>query len=180
MSVLPKWSGTCAAVLAAALIFSMPSPDSSAASRPAAKAPECPSAGTRVVTFARAVDGGGFVTVDGEEIRLSGVLPPGEGGETASEVAVAAARDAISRALSGRTVTLAPAEAIRDRYNRSVAQVFADGDWVQRTLLAAGSVRAAPDLASAACAKALLAAEAGARERRLGEWRGGFRVSDAS
>jgi endonuclease YncB( thermonuclease family) len=131
-----------------------------------------------VVGFARALDGGGFVTTEGEEIRLSGVLAPGAGGEAASEPAAAAARDALSKVLSDRTVTIAPADATRDRYGRTLAQVFADGMWVQASLLQSGAVRAAPDRASAPCAGALLAAEGEGRGRRLGQWRGGFRVQD--
>jgi hypothetical protein len=102
----------------------------------------------------------------------------GAGGETASEAVSAAARDALSKFLGGRTVTIAPAESLRDRYGRRVAQVFADGTWVQAALLRAGEVRAAPDRASASCASALLAAEAEGREHRAGQWRGGFRVQD--
>jgi hypothetical protein len=102
----------------------------------------------------------------------------GAGGETASEAVSAAARDALSKFLGGRTVTIAPAESLRDRYGRTVAQVFADGTWVQAALLRAGEVRAAPDRASASCASALLAAEAEGREHRAGQWRGGFRVQD--
>jgi endonuclease YncB( thermonuclease family) len=128
------------------------------------------------VGFARAVDGGGFLTVDGEEVRLSGVLAPGAGGEVTSAAMAAAARDALADVLRDRTVTLAEAGAPRDRYGRTIAQVFADGTWVQAALIDAGEVRAAPDLASSACAKALLAAEAKARDGRRGQWRGAFRV----
>ena len=156
--------------------------ESTAASRSAAKAaakgPECPTAGTRVVGFARAVDGSGFLTPDGEEIRLSGVLAPGAGGETAPAGTENAARDALTAALHDKTVSLTSVEPSSDRYGRTLAQVFADGLWVQATLLRAGEVRAAPDLASAPCAKALLAAEAEARDGRLANWRGGFRVRD--
>jgi len=177
MDVLPKWTENCAALLAGALIFGMATHGATAASRAVAKA-ECPSSGARVVSFARALDGGAFVTSDGEEVRLSGVLPLGAGGESASEPAAATARDALAKALRDRTVSLAPADAPRDRYGRTIAQVFADGTWVQAALLQAGEVRVAPDLASAPCAKALLAAEVEARERRSGLWRGGFRVQD--
>ena len=166
-------------MLAATLMFGIAAHESVAASRTVAKAPECPLNGARVVSFARALDGGTFATTDGEEVRLSGVIAVGAGGEAASEPAAAASRDALSKVLRDRTVTLAPADdAARDRYGRTIAQVFADGTWVQAALLRAGEVRAAPDRASASCASALLAAEAEGRERRLGQWRGGFRVQD--
>ena len=168
--------------LALAWVAGAATGESTAASRSAAKAqaktPECPLSGTRVVGFARVVDSGGFLTVDGEEVRLSGILAPGAGGEAASDTAFAAASDALTRALRDRSLSLTPAETPRDRYGRTIAQVFADGTWVQAALVAAGEVRAAPDLASAPCARALLAAEAQARETRLANWRGGFRVRD--
>ncbi len=165
-------------MLAGALILGMTVHDAFAASQTVAQAPECPLNGTRVVTFARALDGGTFETTDGEEVRLSGILAWGAGGETASDAAASAARDALSNLLRDRTVTMAPEDAVRDRYGRTIAQVFADRTWVQAALLQTGEVRAAPDRASAPCASALLAAEAQGRERRLGVWRGGFRLQD--
>ena len=158
MNVLPKRTGVCASVLAATLMFGIAAHESVAASRTVAKAPECPLNGARVVSFARALDGGTFATTEGEDVRLSGVLAFGAGGEAASEPAAAASRDALSKVLRDRTVTLAPADdAARDRYGRTLAQVFADGTWVQAALLRAGEVRVAPDRASAACASAPLA-----------------------
>lgn len=180
MSVLPRRCGErwqrVALLLTAASIAGAVGPEATAASRSAAAAPECPAQGIRAVSFAHAVDGGGFVTAEGEEIRLAGILAFGAGGETTSPEAEAAARDALERALRNRAIALAPAEPSRDRYSRSVAQVFADGTWIQSALLRAGEVRAAPDLASAPCANALVAAEAEARSRRLAHWRGAFRV----
>jgi endonuclease YncB( thermonuclease family) len=178
MYVLPKWAETCAAVLAASLIFGMSMHDVSAASRTVARAPECPLNGTRVVSFTRALDGGAFATSDGEEVRLAGILAYGSGGEPLSESASAVARDALSKILRDRTVMIASGEVSRDRYGRTVAQVFADGTWVQAELLRVGQARAAPDRASTPCAKALLAAEAEGRERGLGQWRFGFRVHE--
>ena len=124
MIILQKWTGTCASALAATLIFSIAAHEAVGASRTVATAPECPLNGARVVSFARAVDGGAFATTDGEEVRLSGVLAMGAGGEAASEPAAAAARDALSKTLRDRTVTIAPAETARDRYGRTIAQVF--------------------------------------------------------
>jgi len=181
MSVLPKWVEPWqrwALALSVAFLAGTAPQVSFSASRIVAKAPECPLAGARVVGFARALDGGGFLTADGEEVRLAGILAPGAGGEAVSEPAAAAAHEALARALRDRTVTLAPADTPRDRYRRTVAQVFADGTWIQAALLQAGEVRVAPDLASAPCATALLAAEAQARDRRAGQWRGAFRVRD--
>jgi micrococcal nuclease len=178
MKVLPKWTETCAAMLAAGLIFVAAEHETFAASRTVAKAPECPLNGVRVVSVVRALDGGAFVTGDGEEVRLAAVLTLGAGGEAAAERGATEARDALSKLLRDRTVTITPAETARDRYGRTIAQVFADGTWVQAELLRIGEARVAPDRASASCAKTLLAAEAEARERRVGQWRFGFRVQD--
>ncbi len=87
-------------MLAATFMFGIAAHESVAASRTVAKAPECPLNGARVVSFARALDGGAFATADGEEVRLSGVLAVGAGGEAASEPAAAAARDALSKRLA--------------------------------------------------------------------------------
>jgi len=93
-------------VLAATVLLGIAAHQSLAASRTVAAAPECPLNGTRVVGFARALDGGGFVTTDGEEVRLSGVLAFGAGGEPASEPAASAARWAarLPRAFQGKNV----------------------------------------------------------------------------
>ena len=143
------------------------------ASRSAPKGPQCPTEGTRVVTFAKTVDGG-FLTGEGEEVRLSGILFPGGGGETVRAVASKDAANALEDSLKSRSVSIAPSAAPRDRYGRIVAQVFADGEWVEARLLKAGQVRAAPDGASGPCAKALLAAETEGRTASAGHWRDGL------
>ena len=126
------------------------------------------------MSFAKVSDGGGFVTTEGEEVRLAGVIAPGGGGEANGGTA---AEQALRTQLQNKTLTLAAAANPRDRYGRSVAQVFADGVWVQAELLKRGQVRASPDLASAPCAAALLAAENEGRMNRAGHWRSGvFRV----
>ena len=180
MRVLPeKTVGTwqpAGIALAAVLTAMFVSDFGRAAEREPARADECPARGTQPVSFARVMDGAGFVTAEGVEIRLAGILARDGGGEVASPEAQAAARDALERALRNRTVSIASATPAGDRYGRQVAQVFADGSWVQGALLQAGDVRAAPDLASAPCARALLAAEAQARTSRTGNWRGTFRV----
>jgi hypothetical protein len=129
----------------------------------ASRAPECPAMGDRAVSFEK-VSEGGFLTDDGIEVRLSGVI--------ASD----ASRQALAAALTQGTLTLA-AETEPDRYGRVVANVFADGVWVQGALLRHGAVRAAPGLANASCASALLKAEEGGRKARAGHWGDGvFRV----
>jgi len=51
-----------------------------------------------------------------------------------------------SPALRDKTISLTPVEQPHDRYGRTVAQVFADGLWVQAALLKAGEVRGARSL----------------------------------
>ncbi len=146
-----------------------------AASRTAAaKAPQCPAAGTRTVIFAKALDGSSFVTPDGMEIRLAGVLSPGEGGETLSAAQADAARATLAALLRSGPLTLAGDEGPRDRYGRVHAQVFAGGASVQSALLRSGEVRVAPDRASALCAQEFISAESEARGERSGHWRDGL------
>jgi micrococcal nuclease len=162
--------------LAATLIIGMAALPSFAAKN-VTKPLQCPEEGSRVVGFARTIDGAGFLTSEGEEVRLAGVLAPGAGGEPESQGVADAAREALDRALRGRTISIGGAQPSRDRYGRVLAQVFSDAMWVQRALLEAGEIRAAPDAASAPCAKRLLDGEAVGRENRRVHWRSGvFRV----
>src|SRR5258708_12235040 len=116
-----------------------------AASRAAAaKAPQCPAAGTRTVIFAKALDGSSFVTPDGMEIRLAGVLSPGEGGETLSAAQADAARATLAALLRSGPLTLAGDEGPRDRYGRVHAQVFAGGPSLQSPLFPSRPVAPPP------------------------------------
>ncbi len=135
------------------------------ASRPAS----CPSAGTQKVSFALAASGDSFFATDGSEIRLAGILaadPDTQGADDAS----AQSRNGLRAQLAGKSITLAVGTPERDRYGRLVAQVFANGAWVQGPLLKAGLVRADPDIVSADCASMTLAAEEEARRARAGRW----------
>ena len=138
------------------------------------KAPQCPTVGTRAVVFAKAVNGSTFATAEGMQVRLAGVLAPGEGGETLSTAQTDTARATLAALLRGGSLTLAGEEAPRDRYGRVLAHVFAGGVSVQAALLRAGEVRVAPDRASALCDKELISAEADARAQRAGHWRDGL------
>ena len=131
----------------------------------------CPSAGTRAVALAKVTDGSTFVTSEGTEVRLAGVLAPGEGGESLSSSQADGARGALARALGTGPLTLGLDDGARDRYGRVLAQVFANGTWVQAAMLRAGEFRVAPDRVSAPCALLLLSAEGDARARRAGHWR---------
>ena len=161
----------------AAAVALLPLDDAAAAarkstSRTAIKQPECPTTGSRAVVFAKAISGSSFATEDGLEVRLAGIMAPGEGGETAAPAAADAARAALANALHAGAITLAPIDA-PDRYGRIVAQVFAGGTWVQGALLDRGAVRALPDRASLPCLGQLLTAEDQARDARSGHWSDG-------
>src|SRR5215469_9118793 len=44
------------------------------------KGPQCPQAGVHVTSFAKVVSGTSFLTTDGVEVRLAGVLAPDQDG----------------------------------------------------------------------------------------------------
>jgi micrococcal nuclease len=96
--------------------------------------------------------------------------PQGAGGEAVSGATAESTRQALARLLSTGALSLATLDGATDRYKRVVAQVFADGAWVQGNLLKADAVRMTPDRASLACAAQLLAAEDEARAARAGHW----------
>ena len=129
--------------------------------------------GTHPVAFGEALAGDRFVTAGGEEVRLAGILALGSGGERVSEGVLARERGALALRLGARFLTLAFTAEEHDRYGRVVAQVFADGEWVQGAILSSGLARAAPDVATNACAAALLRAEAIARSTSVGHWSDG-------
>ena len=143
-----------------------------AASRPAVQPPQCPTLGSRPVVFAKTLSGTSFATQDGLEIRLAGVMAPGESGETVTPSVSDAARDALANALRAGPLTLA-AMGTPDRYGRVTAQAFAGGSWVQGTLLTSGVLRTSPDGVSLPCARQLLEAEDRARLAQSGHWRDG-------
>lgn len=126
-------------------------------------------AGTRAVMLKSLVDGDTFLTSDGAEVDLAGVLAPGSGGEYASKTKANAAREELAQALANGALSLGFAGAEKDRHGRLPAQVFANNEWVQGMLLRGGLARANPETA-AACAQELLAAEAEARDTKRGHW----------
>jgi endonuclease YncB( thermonuclease family) len=124
------------------------------------------------VFFAKAVDGQSFVTPEGTEIRLAGVLAAGAGGETLSGTQAAAARIALGSVLQAGDLQMA--ELGHDRYGRTIAHLFAGGMPVAQSLIRTGAVRAAPDAASAPCAAVYLSAENAARAAKAGHWGDGL------
>lgn len=120
------------------------------------------------------VDGRTFRLRDGREVLLAGIETP----ETA------AAKAALGKLIAGSKVMLRKAAA-DDRYGRLTAHAFVPQDggerWIQQDMLAMGQAQAGARPGDAACAKALLAAEAPARRGKLGLWadsRYGIKASD--
>ncbi len=125
------------------------------------------------LNFAAAISGTSFRARDGREIRLAGVLGPGEDGRGQTPAELAAARSALAQALSHEKLTLAPAGK-PDRYSRLTAEVFAGGTWVQQAMVRQGMLRVTPDASSAPCLPALLAAEQQATDLGAGHWGDGL------
>jgi len=134
----------------------------------------CPMAGVRAVAFAGIVDGDTIQIASAEEADLDGVLAPGSGGEADSESSSRhGARDALRALIAGHALAIAFAGPERDRYGRLRVQLFADGTWVQGSLLEQGLARAEIRPGTRACAAALLAAEARGRDAGHGHWADG-------
>ncbi len=108
---------------------------------------------------------------DGRLIRLVG-LDPADGTPDAPDRADTA-RAALAAMLAGRTVTLTPLAASRDRWGRVPALVFTgvgtEGG-LAAAAIAAGLGRVLPEALAHACRDALLRAEATARAAKLGLW----------
>ncbi|MGQ0740867.1 MAG: thermonuclease family protein [Alphaproteobacteria bacterium] len=131
----------------------------------------CPKTGQRDVAVKSITDGDTFVTADGREVELAGVLAPGSDGNTGQYKR--RARETLSKLLNRGAVSLALPAAATDRYGRLRAQVFVDDAWAQGVLLREGQVRAVPDAFSSECAAELLAIESEARTQHRGHWGGG-------
>ncbi len=104
---------------------------------------------------------------EGGEVRLAGIVTPTEhdGGADAAQRGVVV----LDRLLAGKRA-VAYATPQRDRYGRLVAQVVADGAWVQAALVRAGMARVMPADHAADCTAALLDAERHAHRTRAGFW----------
>jgi len=136
----------------------------------------CPAAGDIPASLAMATSASSFRTREGKEIRLAGVIGPGEDGQDVSVAEAAAARSALESFLSGRRLMLANVSG-SDRYRRITAEVFADGEQVQGAMLRRGLLRVAPEPSAGACLTTLLNAEQEAASKMTGHWGdGNFRI----
>lgn len=113
---------------------------------------------------AAVIDARSFRLQDGREVRLAGIEPV---------VAEKADRSsALAAIIAGREVTLSGEDDTPDRYGRQPAFVFlASSDTlVQGLLLAQGQALVSATVTDKDCASILNAAEAAARQAKLGTW----------
>ena len=127
-------------------------------------------------TVSRVSDGRTFTLADGREVRLAGIeVPPFPAPRDSNAAPGGAAAKAALEALAGSgEVVLRSAQALPDRYGRTVAYAYKEraGDevLVQGELLAAGFARVGDSAGSRACAAELFKRERAARQARLGLW----------
>src|SRR5258706_739410 len=117
---------------------------------------------------AAVIDARTFRLQDGREVRLAGIEP------VAAEKENANPTSALAATLMGRDVTLRGEDDTPDRYGRQPAFVFLDGSesLVQGLLLAQGEALVSATKANKDFASVLIAAEAAARDAKLGTWAG--------
>jgi endonuclease YncB( thermonuclease family) len=144
----------------------------------AAAAEPCPLAAGSSHAVVRALDGETLLLDDGQEVRLIGALAPKPdvlGADAADWLPAREALGALERLVHDRMVTLRFEGRRRDRYGRTLAQVFVSDDggdfWLQERLLLEGHARAYTLPGNTACLSALLEAEARARALERGLWR---------
>ncbi len=137
--------------LAAAVLLAL-------AAAAAAKSPAPDFTPGGAVTLARVIDGATIALADGRTVRLIGI----------DDLAGPAALDKL---LAGKALELRFAETRSDRDGRTLAALYANGRWVERTLVARGLARVHGTADNRVGLAALLAAEAAARAAERGLWR---------
>lgn len=123
------------------------------------------------------VDGDTLLLDNGLVVRLVGIQAPhlalGRTGLTDWPMGEDAKR-ALAAIVLKKPIMLAYGGAEKDRYGRSLAQVFITGEassvWVQEAMIRAGMARAYAFSDNRACMPELLAAEGRARLERVGIW----------
>lgn len=121
---------------------------------------EAPLAFTRggAVALARVIDGNTIALADGRTVRLIGI----------DDLAGSAA---LEKLIARKPLELRFAETRTDRDGRTLAALYANGRWVERTLVARGLARVRGAADNRAGLTQLLAAEDQARRARRGLWR---------
>ena len=128
-------------------------------------------------TVASVIDGETLKLADGRIVRLIGAkapMPPlGYHGDDPWPL-VEEAKEALSRAASGKEVELRYGGSRTDRHGYALAQVYVIGGvepvWLQQDLVGQGLARVYSFSDNRSCVTQLLASEAEAREKRLGVW----------
>jgi endonuclease YncB( thermonuclease family) len=115
---------------------------------------------------AAVIDARSFRLQDGREVRLAGIEP------ISSEKVAANRAPALAAILAGREVKLRGEDDTPDRYGRQAAFVFLvpSETLVQGELLAQGEALVSATVTDQECASLLMAAEAAARQAKLGIW----------
>ena len=110
------------------------------------------------------LDARSFRLEDGREVVLAGIEAPER--EASKNIS------ALAAVVAGREVMLSGQDDTPDRYGRQSAFAFLDASQppVQAQLLAQGAALASGGLTDKACASVLAAAEAAARDTKLGIW----------
>jgi hypothetical protein len=129
----------------------------------------CPVSGTAPVTLREALSASTFRASDGAEIKLAGVIGPGEDAASLANAPATAARQVLARALADQPLSMA-AVGVPDRYHRIPVQLFAGSAWIQETMVRKGLLRVSADQELGACAAPLLAAEHQAIAAMAGHW----------
>ncbi len=127
----------------------------------------------RWVQVAKVFDGDTFLTERGMRVRLLGINTPEVAHESKpGEPMGEAARQALRRQIEGRIVRLRFDRERKDRYGRTLAQVWRrDGTWVNAWLVEQGYAHVYTFAPNVRWSEALLALERRAIAKRRGIWR---------
>lgn len=137
---------------------------------------------SRWVHVGKVIDGDTFRTLAGEKIRLLGINAPEIAHDNKpGQPYGREAKRRLQQMIAGKTVRLQLDRERRDRYGRTLAQIFLrDGGWVNEQLVRDGLAFVYTFAPNFYWAKALLRAEKQARSNMRGIWRSEtFRVLDS-
>ncbi|MDQ6994855.1 MAG: thermonuclease family protein [Mariprofundaceae bacterium] len=138
---------------------------------------------TRWVTVAKVYDGDTFQTRQGEKIRFLNLNTPEiQHRDSQAEIGGNIAKKALTALLLGKQVRLRFDKEKKDRYGRTLAQVWMrDGRWVNAWLLNQGYAHLYNFEPNTRWAKKLAVEESKARQKKLGIWKTArFRVIQAT
>ena len=137
---------------------------------------------TRWVTVTQVFDGDTFRTRTGEKIRLLGINTPEVAHhDQAGQPYGKEAKRRLVSLIAGKSVLLRMDKEKRDKYGRTLAQVFLrNGGWINKQLVAEGLAHVYTFMPNSYWAAALLKAEKRARKEMAGIWKtDAFRILSA-